>query len=182
MEKLPNNSFERHDNIEKVESFLSLAAARYRESGVPVGETGRIDEQSYEGFYETADIEEDLRASQKREKKWHEGLSPEEIQKKKRLMEGEQLEMLACAIFTKNFGDDFVVVRSSLHDDQVNNVDTVILDKKTGSLVCAFDEVSDVSGASYQEKEDLVRRKNVDDGTSLKYGVGMSDAGGEKKR
>lgn len=175
------NGFERHDNVAKVEKFLAQMAARYGENGVPVGEDGRIDENFYKELYSDEEVEKDLQGNRQWEKNWHGDLSAEEIQKKKRLAEGEQLEMLACAMFIKNLGEKFVVVRSSPHDDRINKVDTIILDRETGNLVCAFDEVGDTSGVDYEEKQNLVREKNLNNGASLKYGISVREGNDGKK-
>jgi len=91
------------------------------------------------------------------------------------------LEMLSYAIFIKNLGDEFVVVRSSPHDDRVNKVDTLILDRKTGTLVCAFDEVSAINGIDYDKKRSAVYGRNLNGGgASLKYGIGADNSDGKQ--
>ncbi len=127
----------------------------------------------YGGLYQNADIERDLKRNREWEDEWSGGRPEEEVRKEKRFREGNQLEMLACAIFSKNLGERFVVARTSPHDDRAHKADVVILDRKTGSLVCAFDEIGDISSPRYEEKLTLVRDRNLAGGISLKYGIGV---------
>ena len=151
----------------------------YRAENIPVGTDGRIDMSAYRSIY--PDVEKDLARNRDWEQGWFEGIPPEEIPAERRKREGEQLEMLAHAIFMKNLPENFVVARASEHDDRANKVDTVILDKKTGALICAFDEVGDTSGIDYDKKQEVVRDRNLKGGTSLKYGIGMVEKDGKRK-
>lgn len=171
MEQPPSSGLEQGEDVAKVERFLESAATRYRAEGVPLGNDGRIDMASYKGLY--PDVAKDLERNRDWEKEWSGGLPEEAVREKRRLTEGEQLEMLSYAILTKNLGEQFVVARTSPHDDRVNKVDTIILDRKTGNLVCAFDEVGDASGVNYEKKQTLVRDRNLKGGASLKYGIGV---------
>lgn len=178
MEQPPSSGLEQREDIAKVERFLSGAADRYRAEGVPLSDDGRIDMASYKAMY--PDVGKDLERDREWESEWFGGLPEEAAREKRRLMEGEQLEMLACAILIKNLGERFVVARTSPHDDRVNKVDTIILDKETGNLVCAFDEVSDTSGANYEKKQTLVRDRNLKGGAALKYGIGVKGDSGKQ--
>ena len=144
MEQQNSSSSEQESDIAKIERFSADVAAHYRAEGIPLSDDGRIDMAMYKGLHH--DVAKDLERNRDWEKGWFSGLSAEEAREKKRLTEGEQLEMLAYAILAKNLGEQFVVARTSPHDDRVNKVDTIILDRKTGNLVCAFDEVGDASG------------------------------------
>jgi len=181
MERPPISKAEQGDAITKVEQFLADAAARQRAAGVPVGSNGRIDMTLYKGLYPSVDIERDSQRNREWEAEWSGGLPEEKLQKKRRRREGEQLEMLAYAIFSKNLGEQFVVVRTSPHDDRANKVDVVILDRKTGNLVCAFDEVGDAKTEKYREKRTLVRDRNLAGGISLKYGIGIDAERGKNE-
>jgi hypothetical protein len=181
MERPSAQNFEQERDVAKVERFLADAAARQRATGVPVGDDGRIDMTLYRGFYPSADIEQDLQRNREWEAEWSGGRPEEEMRKERRLREGNQLEMLACAIFGKNLGEQFIVVRTSPHDDRAHKADVAILDRTTGSLVCAFDEVGDASGEKYEKKQTLVRDKNLTGGVSLKYGIGVHAEQGKEK-
>jgi hypothetical protein len=170
---------EQGDDIAKVERFLESTTMRYRAEGVPLGNDSRIDMAAYKGLY--PDVAKDLERNRDWGKEWFGGLSPEMARERRRLTEGEQLEMLAYAILAKNLGERFVVARTSPHDDRVNKVDTIILDKETGNLVCAFDEVGDASGVNYEKKQTLVRDRNLKGGASLKYGIGVRREKGKQE-
>jgi len=180
MEQPGGSDLEREHNVAKLEQFLKETADRYRAEGVPLGDDERIDISQYKELYSGAahDLDSDRREQQEK----FAGLSASAVQEKKSLMEGEQLEMLTCAILAKNMGEEFVVVRASRHDDRFNKVDTIILDKQTGDLVCAFDEVGATSGPIYEEKQALVRNRNLDEGgVSLKYSIGVQEGDDGRK-
>ena len=140
-------------NVRKLETFIEILAAESRSQGIPIKEDGRIDMLPYKNIY--PDVESDLRHTR-------EGRSDAKALHEKQLWsDGEKLEMLAYAIFHKNLGPDFVVARSAPHDDRVNRADTIIFEKATGNLVCAFDEVGATSGTRYEEKQIAVRDRNL---------------------
>ncbi len=166
-------AFEGEPDIAKIENFIEGVSSRYRDEGIPLGHNGRIDMAAYKKLY--FDAEKDIIWSREWEREWFGNVPEAEAQEKRRRTEGEQLEMLAYAVFTKNLGERFVVARSSPHDDRTNKVDTVILDRATGNLVCAFDEVGATSGADFEKKQNLVQEHNLKGGASLKYGIGIDE-------
>ena len=101
------------------------------------------------------------------------------------------LELATTAIFHKILGEKYMVVRSSTFDDYENGVDNIIVNKETGNVVCAFDEVREfVSGHEFaqrkdedgampeksrlEKKEDKIIYKAKKGGTKIKYGFGLS--------
>jgi hypothetical protein len=93
-----------------------------------------------------------------------------------------KLEMLVTLIFRKVLGGDYIVMRASAYDDYVNGVDNIIVNKKTGQIICAFDDVHDrkegdsiaAKNAKIIEKAKLKKDKKgrtVSGGTNLKYAV-----------
>ncbi len=165
-------------DVDKIERFIEQIASEYRAAGIPINNDGRLDMQAYSKLY--LDVEKDTARTREWEKEWFGDVPEKDIGEKRRMMEGEQLEMLTYAIFTKYLGEDFVVARTSPHDDRVNKVDTIILDRKTGALVCAFDEVGDTTGVNYEKKIALVRENNLRGGASLKYGLGVKVEGDKR--
>lgn len=172
------STIERNDGITRLEQYIEQATAAYRAEDIPVGDNGRIDMNAYRRLY--PDVDKDVARTDDWEQDWFKGIPPAEIPKIRRKMEGEQLEMLAYAILMKNLPSEFVVARASSHDDRVNKVDTLILDKKTGTLVCAFDEVGDTNGVDYENKQGIVRDHNLKGGASLKYGIAMAEKNGKR--
>lgn len=87
-----------------------------------------------------------------------------------------QMEMFVSALFHKMLKDDFVVVRASAYDDYTNGIDTVMVNVKTGDVVCAFDEVHDhKASARMEEKEEKIKKKALRGGSTLAYGIGMEE-------
>jgi len=90
---------------------------------------------------------------------------------------GEQLELYKTAIFYQFLGKGFFIFRSALFDDVKNGVDNLIIDKKSGLPVGAFDEVASASGERYQEKCQRILNQNLQGGASLKYGLSLKREG-----
>ncbi len=95
---------------------------------------------------------------------------------------GEACEMLATAVLQKNLPEGFIAMRTSEYDDISNGMDTVILDKNTGNIVCAIDEIGQNKGARYEKKVDNTMKRNLKGGGLLKYGVSLDSrsSGGNK--
>jgi hypothetical protein len=170
---------EREENLRKVEAFIRTTAEAYRTEGIPVGDDGRLEMSAYADLY--PDVAKDVERNQMWEAEWHGNASGEtQNNQERRQTEGEQLEMLAQAVFAKNLDSRFVVLRSTRHDDRVGKVDTLIFERGTGNLICAFDEVGDTSGVDYEKKQALVQKHNLDGGASLKYGLGIEKRDGKQ--
>lgn len=147
-------------DLEKLKGLEQAVAARLNAEGVPVDDNCRI----------KMDAPEDVRLAEELERKWQEK-EGERIKK-----DGEQFEILKTIIFNKFLNNDFIIARTSLYDDFVNKVDNVILDKKTGNLVCALDEVADNSGKDFEEKKEKVLARNMKGNENmLKYGLLMEN-------
>lgn len=169
---------ERYEDIPKLARFLEAVAKRYRSEGVPVNSNGRIDMQTYIDFY-PQHIDRDMEQIKEQKTRWEEErgtFSGENLQNL-----GEGFEMLATAIFAKNLGDQFIIARSSEFDDIFHKVDTILLDRETGNLICAFDEVGDTTGASYERKLTSIRDRNRKGGATLKYGIAMKIENNKKE-
>lgn len=174
---------ERSEGVAKLSRFLALMADRYRKEDIPVGSDGRIDMNAYRELY-PQHLRADFAQVQAWQETWRErqtslpGIPTDADGFHNR---GEAFEMLATAVFQKKLGDGFVVARSSLFDDLTHKVDTIVLDRETGALVCAFDEIGDTTGPSYDEKLSLIRDRNFHGGAKLKYGLAMKADGDKKK-
>ena len=104
------------------------------------------------------------------EKKWEEEEGWNEEKKEKNF--GELWEKAKTVILNKIIGTKFIVVRASKHDDYENGVDNIIINKETGNVVCAFDEVSAEKGTEKEvEKSEKVEEKNKEGGATIKYGL-----------
>ncbi|MCR4280139.1 MAG: hypothetical protein NUV82_01790 [Candidatus Komeilibacteria bacterium] len=86
--------------------------------------------------------------------------------------DGEQAEMAITALLYKFLRDDFIVVRSAKYDDYHAGVDMLIINKKTGEVVCGFDEVTDTSdGKRLKKKQNKVIDMALQGGAEVKYGL-----------
>lgn len=87
-----------------------------------------------------------------------------------RLRTGEIFEKYKTYILNRFLGAEFIVMRSSRHDDVVNGIDNVIVDTLSGEIVCAFDEVVSESADIRAEKSYKVEKRNIDGSRTLSGG------------
>jgi hypothetical protein len=89
----------------------------------------------------------------------------------------EKLGKLVVIIFNKFLGENFLAVRSSLYDKKKEGVGILILNKKTGGLVCAFNEVGAIEDRGNADKCYQTFEKNIksdklgNSGVELSYGL-----------
>ena len=117
---------------------------------------------------EDKEFKKDKKKVKELEKKWH------KEEKEKNF--GELWEKAKTVILNKIISSGFIVVRASKHDDYENGVDNIIIDKETGNVVCAFDEVSAEEGTEKEaEKSEKVEGKNKEGGATIKYGITVNE-------
>jgi len=79
-----------------------------------------------------------------------------EKEQQKRL--SELMEMAVMVILHKVLKEDYVVCRANKYDDY-HGVDNIIVNKHTGTVLCAFDDVKDKSGGYYEwQKEEYATK------------------------
>jgi len=161
-------------SVEKFIPFIKEISDNLKKEGVPVGEDCRIDMQEFFDLYGIEEIKKDKEKIKNCEEKWFGGSSEKIVKEKQNEKDGEKLEILTIILFSKFLKDKFIVVRSSRYDDIFNGVDTIILEKETGNLVCFFDEVAAISGPDLQGKIRDVMKKNKK-GSRLKYGLKIKE-------
>lgn len=83
----------------------------------------------------------------------------------------DAFEKYKTHVLGKFLGDEFIVMRASLHDDAVNGIDNVIVNAASGDMVCAFDEVASGREETIRAKRDKVEKKNVDSSRILSGGI-----------
>lgn len=166
----------------QVEIYLGRSAAKLRNEGVPLTADGdaRIDMTSFRNkVVPEGDIARDQAEIAKIRQQWKDERAllgqKEKDDGDKKLRQGERLEMLKTALFQKYLERDFIVARSSEYDDVKNGIDNVIVDRRGGNLVCAFDEVGEESGSVFEKKKNRVITKNAQGGARLKYGFSISN-------
>ncbi|MGB9762983.1 MAG: hypothetical protein ACPLW7_03105 [Minisyncoccia bacterium] len=142
-------------------------------------ETGRLDSNQYHETYGKNNkhyskevkegIEETLREYTE---KWYNSINQKEELENyiKNILKGEKAELFILINLYKFLKEDFIIVRSSYYDDVDNGVDTIILDKQSGNIVCALDESSSFS-INFDEKKKKILEKNLKGGARLQYGL-----------
>ncbi|MEK9135164.1 MAG: hypothetical protein AAB451_02595 [Patescibacteria group bacterium] len=162
---------------EQLNDFLESMSLQLKAEGMPVGNDCRVDMGAFEGAYSPEVIKKDEEMIEKYRKEWYGSSAESGVGNP-----GEDLEMLKSAIFYKNLKKDFVVLRSSAYDDIKNGADNIIIERSTGNVVCALDEVEDTAGKVYEKKKETVLNRNIErNGVSLKYGLAFEKAGDKMK-
>ncbi len=143
------------------------------------------------GIYTPEEIGNDKALIEDLESKWSGARDPniQRVYKEQYSVEGEkniakkymkmkerdkngQMEMLTNAVFYKILKERFIVVRASTYDDYVGGVDNYLVDKETGDIVCAFDEVHDYAAKGDRKEEKWKRVESIGrGGKKIKYGV-----------
>jgi len=180
---------------ERLEDFIKKMSSELKKEGVPIDKKGRINIEEFKGIHPKEVIESDKKWIEDLKGRWERAavsesrqswvLSKEQIIQQKRT--GEVWEMLSTAILHKNLGKDFIVARTSEYDDARNKVDNVILDKKSGNIVCAFDEIGAFPGQKFKEKDPrfkdkekkILERNWLKGGADLKYGISLEKKQGK---
>lgn len=189
---MPFESFERSPidsgqaeggGIEKIEEYLRKNAQELKKDGFPIADNFRIDMSAFEKkcVYSPETIEEDRQYVIEKKKRFREeegkkmqlrGQTQPLSQGEKR--SGEKLELFVTAVLQKHLGKRFCVARTCDYDDIARGVDNLIIDKKTGAILCSFDEVAEISGPRYEKKRARVSERNLTQkGANLKYGVSI---------
>jgi hypothetical protein len=159
----------REEEAKKLKELLREISNDLKNQGIPVDSNCRIDMNSFDDIYEKKELDKDLEEVKKIKGDIEESL----------LNDGERLEALKTIVFYKFLSEKFIIVRASFYDDVFNQVDNLIIEKETGNIVCAFDEVSTISGPEFAKKQERFLRKNKI-GARLKYGI-LSTKGGLTK-
>ncbi len=160
-------------NLEKLKGLSKEVAENLRNENIPVDDECRIDINAFGDVYSAEVLKKDKELIERQEKDWY-GSSSEKENKERKT--GDQLEVLKTVIFHKFLKSDFITARASNYDDYNNKVDNIILERKTGNLVCALDEVSLTSGQRFEEKsEKILNRNKKENGSRLKYGLKLEE-------
>jgi hypothetical protein len=130
-------------------------------------------------------LKEDEQNPQAVDKKLLEGFRLERA-----MAESFQLEKAFVITFAKLIGPDYVVCRSTDYDDY-KGVDTLIMDTKTGQVVCALDEVfdkypdnarrNDGENERIRQKISTTENANRKGGKHIEYGARIYEKDGRKK-
>ncbi|MBD3208758.1 MAG: hypothetical protein GF370_04920 [Candidatus Nealsonbacteria bacterium] len=187
-EQETGNDQEWEKGMEKLKDYLEKVANKLTEDGFPVDGGAHVDSESdfFNDLYSKAERGQHEEKLEEFERKIFEehGWRGEEDRMETR---GEQLEMLKTALFDQFLGKSFHVLRTSKHDDYFNHLDNILVDKETGEMVCAFDEVSVLADSDprikkqrFREKENKVFNANASGGGKLDYAFQVVNEEGNK--
>lgn len=156
----------------KVTGFVKEQAEFLKKEGFPIGPDGRISPDQYSSVYPKEVLERDNMAVKDYERKFSQNIySTRDIENSDA---GEGFEILTMAILQKFLSQnkEFCILRSSKFDDIINKVDLLILDRKTGAIICGLDDVqSEDYGILAEKKRENARYKNEKyEGASVRYG------------
>ncbi|MDD3614417.1 MAG: hypothetical protein PHF40_01715 [Candidatus Pacebacteria bacterium] len=148
--------------LENIEATLKENAAELRKMGIPVDDESRLQIEGFKNYPKEMLIKDKIAEDRFKERFGFEHRS-EQV--------GEQFEKLKTALLQKSLKKKFVVCRTAFFDDVVNGVDNIILDRQSGNIVCALDEVCDVHSKRYEEKRAKVLEINRIGGAKINYGI-----------
>ncbi|MGB9681186.1 MAG: hypothetical protein ACPLXL_01425 [Minisyncoccia bacterium] len=184
-------SQEEENNPEKkLETFVKEMSEKISaEYNIPILANGRINFEEFKDIYSESIIEEDKKFLDELENKFkNEKLkfekeaslnlkkSPDQIEEIEEedlsFKPSEKLEMFKFAIFNKFLSKKGITLRSSRYDDVKNGFDNLILEKESGNVICALDEICNIKGPYYEEKVKKFLEKNkIQEGAKIKYGL-----------
>ncbi len=168
--KKPAFNFEKYQDL--LSNRLSFLADKVNNEFGPIVDSG--------GSVKFSDGH-DLNLIKIQEETWakEQSLSREDWLRKKEKNKGEMTEKAITLLLDEILGEDFLVVRASSFDDYNNGVDNVILDKRTGNVVCGFDDViSRDKDDGSEKKDEKIKRIMSRGGAKLKYGLNFKEGGG----
>jgi hypothetical protein len=172
----------RKEGLEGLRDYIKEMSLELKEEGVPVDDKARIDISKFDKVYSRQSIESDRAWIKDLKGRWERSAAAESrwswaYPKEKALKDvpvGDVFEMLTTSILHKKLSKDFIVARTSEYDDARNKVDNIILERETGNIICAFDEIGASSGERFDEKRNKVLERNWQrGGADLKYGLSL---------
>ncbi|MCK9344510.1 MAG: hypothetical protein M0P64_00095 [Candidatus Pacebacteria bacterium] len=96
---------------------------------------------------------------------------------RKEAAKSNQAEVAITALLHKMLKERFLVVRASTFDDYKHGMDNLILDRETGAVICAFDEVIRNEGDAGKTpvKLEKIKKAALKGGNEAKYGIALKD-------
>lgn len=172
-------------NLEKLKKGLEVLASLIEESnenieslGIQLTADGRIDPEQFTDIYDPDEIRKDQEHVERLEEKFVESDRKKPAQHEEFKKVADLFEQIIPVVFKNAFrAKGFIAIRTAKHDDYNNNVDTLIIHKKTGRIICSIDETNSskervVSGS----KLDMVVSENRK-GVQVKYAVKRREDG-----
>jgi hypothetical protein len=178
--------------LEKLKGLVGEIAGQInaqaeKESGVKglLNPDGTISMQGFAaengGIYTQAEVDEDLKYVKNDELSNSSAFrfpkdSPErqarvkEWQESRGKAKSNQVEMAVMVLLHKMPKDEFLVVRSAKRDDYAGGVDMLIVNKNTGAVICAIDDVHK-EGEDDRGKAKKIKDNAENGGTTVRYGL-----------
>ena len=177
-------AYEREREI--LNSLMTAAAEYYRSLGIKLFQDGRINPSAFTQCRDVNEFNEHTLFVKKQEEKWKKWEREErelgkQVQKEWGVImratdkdpwqriDSEFFEQLVPLLFTKVMPEKFIAVRSAKYDDYTNGVDTIIIDRDTGEILCSVDEFTSDKEMVTGHKVKKVMQVNSN-GTVLSYG------------
>ncbi len=97
------------------------------------------------------------------------------FRERKEAHSSNQAEMAITALLHKMLKERFLVVRASIFDDYKHGMDNLILDRETGAVICAFDEVirNESDAGKTPVKLEKIKKAALKGGNEAKYGIAL---------
>jgi hypothetical protein len=106
-----------------------------------------------------------LREKQKKGKK--------KMKERSKQSKANKIEQAIMLLFYKFLKEEFIVVRSAVYDDYKAGVDNLIVNKRTGEVICAIDDFHE--GEHDRNKAEKTKRKAEKGGSTVHFGLGVKD-------
>lgn len=91
-------------------------------------------------------------------------------------------EIATTLLLDKILRDDFMIIRASIYDDYENGADQLIVDKRTGAVICGVDDaIFSALDPDKAKKENKINEKMNRGGAKIKYGATIHDSRLERR-
>jgi len=150
------------EGLKNINEILKNNAVELNKMDIPVDEECRLQIDGFKNYSKEKQFYDKIREDRFKERFNYENRSQHL---------GEQFEKFKTAFLQKYLHEEFIICRTSFFDDVFNGVDNIILDRKEGNIVCAFDEVCDIHSQRYEEKREKIIEVNRIGGTKIDYGL-----------
>ena len=164
---------------EKVRNLTEQMVGHYRRMDIFLTLDGRVNPTAFRKYYAREKLENDDRAVTKSSN----GIAEDRLGISRTDAVNENIssdfEQLVPILFTKVFGEKIAAFRASRYDDLKNGVDNILLDRETGDVVCAIDEIvisSSHTVETYRKKKEKVRKRSAV-GVKIDYGYQIGPDG-----
>ena len=130
---------------EKIDALNIEMAGYYAQFGIQLDRQGHIKPENFQQCRTAEELQRHREYVQKREQMHRE--------QDENSIESELFEHLVPIIFTKIASDRVIAVRTAKYDDLKNGIDTIVINRENGDIVCSIDEIIFSSEATLRKKE-----------------------------